>query len=57
MNKLDKINKEIKRLEKELERLYLLKQNVNGDAVEVCRKCMTKNYIWNIDDSWCCGFC
>ena len=57
MKKADKINQEIEKHEKELERLFILLQNVSGVTVEICPECKTKNYHWSTDDKWCCAFC
>jgi hypothetical protein len=57
VSKVDKINKEIEEHEKELERLFILAQNVSGGTVDVCPQCKTKNYHWSINNKWCCAFC
>lgn len=57
VSKVDKINKEIEKHEKELERLFILAQNVSGGTVDVCPQCKTKNYHWSINNKWCCAFC
>lgn len=58
MTKKEKVEQEIVKVEKELERLKLLLHNVSGSALEVCPNCKTKNYHYYAKtNSWCCAFC
>lgn len=57
MTKKEKVEQEIVKVEKELERLKLLLHNVSGSALEVCPNCNTKNRHWYAKDYWCCAFC
>jgi hypothetical protein len=58
MTKKEKVEQEIVKVEKELERLkLLLHPTVRGSALEVCPDCKTKNRHWYTKDYWCCAFC
>lgn len=57
MTKKEKIELEIQKVEKELERLKLLLEKVEGKTLEICPNCKTKNYHWYVGDYYCCAFC
>jgi hypothetical protein len=57
MTKKEKIAQAIKFHEQELERLKVLMNNVDGKVLELCPSCKTKNYYWNLDNTWTCAFC
>lgn len=57
ITKIALIEKEIGRLEREIERLRQLRHSVEGLALEVCPVCKTKNLHWNLDDTWTCAYC
>ncbi len=57
MTKKERVEQEITKIEKELQRLKLLLPNVSGNDLEVCPVCKTKNNHWNTNDKWCCAFC
>ena len=54
----DLIKLEIEKTKKELNRLELLLPKANGNEIEVCPICKTKNYYYNVkDNSRTCAFC
>lgn len=57
MTKLEKIDKEISKLETEMRRLKRLALRVEGNVVRECPICKTRNSHWNLDDTWTCSFC
>ena len=57
MKKRELINQEIKKHEKEIERLKLLIHGVSGSTLEVCPNCKTKNRHWYVNSGWCCAYC
>lgn len=57
MTKLEKIDREIKRLKQEIDRLEKLQKGVTGNTLEICPFCHTKNRHWNLNNTWTCAFC
>ena len=57
MTKKEKVQLEIVKVEKDLERLKKLLSTVNGNALEMCPYCNTLNRHWYPKDYWCCANC
>jgi uncharacterized Zn finger protein (UPF0148 family) len=57
MKKTKLIFLEIKKHRAEIIRLQTLLIEVDGDTLEHCPQCKTKNYHWSTDGKWCCAFC
>lgn len=57
MTKKELIESEIREIEIESKRLEELFKTVEGDSIEICPRCNTKNYHWSTDNKWCCALC
>lgn len=57
MKKVDKVKIAIENNLQELKRLRLLEKQVEGNTLEDCPNCKTRNYHWEINNKWVCAFC